>query len=188
VDQEVVDACKAHLPKIGRGSFEDPRVELLIEDGRDFLRRNREEFDVIVVDVPDPVPGSPAEDLISVGFFGGLAEHLAEGGVLATHTGSLLLQPEKSKLVLETVAQVFGHVELHAAIVPEFQLTDYGFVVCSAREEPSEAEIRSRFGSLVSGEQRYLTADVYFSSQVLPPFVRDLIGSGARERVRPGTA
>jgi len=176
IDGDVVDACKAHLPAISRGAFEDDRVETVIEDVRDFVRRCDETFDVAVLDVPDPVPGGPAEELVSPGFLRELAACLAEDGVLATHTGCFLLQPTKTRLVLEGLARLFAHSELHAAIVPEFELTEVGFVVCSSREEPSPAEIRRRFQSLLSGELRYLSDDVYFSSKVLPLATRDLIG------------
>jgi len=176
IDAAVIDACRAHLPEIGAGAFDDERVETVIDDGRDFVRRSHESFDVIVVDVPDPVPGGPAAELVSAPFFEELRGRLAAGGVLATHVGCLLLQPAKAKLVLEALAGVFPSVDLHVATVPEFELTEVGFVACTAREQPSEAEIRRRFASLVVGEQRHLTAEVYFASRVLSPYTRGLIG------------
>ncbi|MGZ4392729.1 MAG: fused MFS/spermidine synthase [Gaiellaceae bacterium] len=177
VDRAVVDACTAHLPEIAGGAFADARVETVIEDGRVFLQRCRETFDVIVLDVTDPVPGGPAEELISLDFLRDVSRRLAEGGVLATHAGCVLLQPEKTKLLCATLAPLFAHVELHMATIPEFELTECAFVVCSSSPEPREEEIRGRFASLVLGEQRYLTADVFFSSKVLPPYTQELIGA-----------
>jgi len=176
IDREVIEACTAHLPGIADGAFDDDRVETVIEDVRAFVRRCDESFDVVVLDVTDPIEGSPAEELLSGEFLRDLSACLSDGGVLATHTGCLLLQPEKTRLVLERLARVFAHLELHTAVVPEFELTEVGFVVCSSRPEPPAAEIRRRFETLLSAESRYLTADVYFSSKSLPPFTRGLVG------------
>ena len=55
IDGEVVRLCREHLPSICGGAFEDPRTELVIGDGIDFVRETELRFDVIIVDSTDPV-------------------------------------------------------------------------------------------------------------------------------------
>ena len=35
--------------------FEDPRVEVHVEDGSEFMKKHRNKFDVIITDSSDPV-------------------------------------------------------------------------------------------------------------------------------------
>ncbi len=55
IDEEVVALSKKLLPGHSRGAFEDSRTELHHADARDFLAKSKEKFDVIIIDLPDPV-------------------------------------------------------------------------------------------------------------------------------------
>ena len=57
LDQEVVELCRTYLPSHHQGSFDDPRVELLHQDAREYLANSRETFDVMVMDLVDPLEG-----------------------------------------------------------------------------------------------------------------------------------
>ncbi len=41
IDEVVVDFCKEHLPDVHRGAFDDPRLKVLIGDGKSTLRTAR---------------------------------------------------------------------------------------------------------------------------------------------------
>ena len=63
IDGEVVEECKKHLPEMHQGAFDDPRTRLLHEDARAYLEKTKERFDLIVVDLVEPLeegPGLPA--------------------------------------------------------------------------------------------------------------------------------
>lgn len=70
IDKEVVDACKVHIPTLSDGAFEDPRVELVIEDGIDFVKKQEDGvFDIVIVDSVDPNPNSVGEVLFTQEFY-----------------------------------------------------------------------------------------------------------------------
>lgn len=50
IDSAVVDMCKTWLPNHSAGAYDDPRVELVIADGMDFVANCAERFDVIISD------------------------------------------------------------------------------------------------------------------------------------------
>ncbi len=54
IDGELVEECKKHMPEWGAGSWDDPRLELIIEDIWDYFKHCEKKFDVIVVDLVDP--------------------------------------------------------------------------------------------------------------------------------------
>ena len=54
IDGRVVEVSKKYLPFMASG-FESPKVKLTIGDGFDFMKKHREEFDVIITDSSDPI-------------------------------------------------------------------------------------------------------------------------------------
>ncbi|MCS7050742.1 MAG: hypothetical protein NZL87_03920, partial [Thermomicrobium sp.] len=80
IDEQVVNACRAHLWGVHRGAFDDPRVELRFEDGFAYVERRPATYDVIIVDGPDPLGDTPGMVLFSPDFYHGLADMLAPGG------------------------------------------------------------------------------------------------------------
>ena len=57
LDREVVDLCRRYLPQHHQGSFNDPRVELCHQDAREYLANSDERFDVMIMDLVDPLEG-----------------------------------------------------------------------------------------------------------------------------------
>lgn len=54
IDERVVELSKKFLPWMGCG-FANEKMLLHIEDGFEFLKNNKTEFDVIITDSSDPV-------------------------------------------------------------------------------------------------------------------------------------
>jgi predicted membrane-bound spermidine synthase len=62
--------------------LESPKVQIIIDDGRRFLKRTSEKFDVITIDPPPPVESSGSGLLYSKEFYQVLKERLKEGGIV----------------------------------------------------------------------------------------------------------
>ncbi|MDQ7030472.1 MAG: methyltransferase domain-containing protein [Ardenticatenia bacterium] len=54
LDGHVVEVCEEHLAPLHRGSFADPRAQIIIGDARDYLVEAPRHFDVVIVDLVDP--------------------------------------------------------------------------------------------------------------------------------------
>lgn len=67
----------------GANPLDDPRVRLVLEDGRHFLRTRKERFDIITAEPPPPMMAGVV-NLYSREYFMALAERLEPGG-LATY-------------------------------------------------------------------------------------------------------
>ncbi len=176
IDPLVLDVCARHLPEVGDGCFDDPRVELTVGDGRRFVQDCRETFDVISLDLTDPTAGGPSEGLVSAAFLREAAALLSPDGVVMTHCGSIIFQSAKTRSVGEHVRSVFPHATLHLALVPEFELTEFGFLACAMRPEPPAGEVAERFRRLVTTPTRHLTPNTYAASRVLSPYLTELAG------------
>ena len=111
IDQAVVDMCKKYFPKHSDGAFDDPRVDLVIDDGVDFIVNNAldqssEPYDVIISDSTDPE--GPGEVLFSSRFYQGCKNSLSDGGILATQNGVSFMQIDEVKTTFNRFEGLFN--------------------------------------------------------------------------------
>eukprot|EP00958_Prasinococcus_capsulatus_P004101 scaffold382_cov380-Prasinococcus_capsulatus_cf.AAC.15 len=86
IDPVVVEFCKKHLED-NKKAFDDPRLELIVDDARGRLENYPGKFDVIIGDLADPIEGSPCYQLYTKGFYEMLRSKLNPGGVFITQSG-----------------------------------------------------------------------------------------------------
>ena len=55
LDEQLIKAARPYLSSATREALNDPRVRLIHTDGRLFVKAAEEEYDLIIVDAPDPV-------------------------------------------------------------------------------------------------------------------------------------
>lgn len=103
LDEEVIKACQTYMPEISDGAFDDPRTNLVLKDGFEFLSEKEGYFDLICVDSPDPV--GEAAKLYSSEFYRRIKNALAPGGVVACQSGSPWLQPDLARAVYNGLSQ-----------------------------------------------------------------------------------
>lgn len=87
IDGEVVRFCKENLEENAE-AFADPRLELHIEDAKKILEETKEPFDVIIMDLDDPLEGGPCYQLYTKEFYDMCKSKLTKGGVLVTQSGA----------------------------------------------------------------------------------------------------
>jgi spermidine synthase len=62
----------------------NPKGRIITDDGRRYLKRTREDFDVVVVDPPPPPEAAGSSLLYSEQFYAAIREHLKPSGILQT--------------------------------------------------------------------------------------------------------
>ncbi len=128
LDAEVVEIAKAHLRSICGAAFEDRRVRLVIGDGRRFVEETDQSFDVILLDLTDPM--EPSKYVYTKEFYGLCARRLRPGGILGLHNDSPFFFPEAYNVITKTLDAVFPHRRQYAAYIVGYML-DFAFSVCS---------------------------------------------------------
>jgi len=121
IDGELIEVCRRYLPDWSAGAYEDPRLELIIGDGRRYLEETGETFDVILVDLGDPTAGSPAVSLFTREFYDLVFRRLTPQG-LACFQGEDL-QPNRLAFharMVNTIHSVFPHVVPYPYLLPSF--------------------------------------------------------------------
>jgi spermidine synthase len=183
IDREVVELCRRYLPNHHRGAFDDPRLELRHEDAFQHLQASEERFDVVIIDVPDPLEAGPAYQLFTQEFYALLRERLNPGGIMVAQSGPTgpAFYEQCFSAVANTVAGAFPAVCLTEAFVPSFGAT-WGFVIGSLGPDPASLEIDEvdrRIAERVEGELRYFDGLTLRGMTSVPKYLRDAV---ARER------
>lgn len=176
IDAAVVDMCKQYFPKHSDGAFDDPRVNLVIADGVDFIvnnatSENGEKFDVIISDSTDPE--GPGEVLFSSRFYQGCKNSLNEGGVLATQNGVSFMQIDEVKTTYNRFAGIFEDRWFYVTAVPTYiggnMTLSWGSDDATLRQHSVET-IRERF-SKANFSTRYYNPELHVASFALPQYV-----------------
>jgi spermidine synthase len=138
IDREAVAACRSHLAEFHQGAFDDPRLTLVHDDARAELARSDTAFDVIVVDVTDPLAGGPSFRIFTREFYQIARAHLRPNGLVAVQAESgdcgVL---EGHVAIVKTLESVFPRAVGYRAHVPSFGET-WGFAVAGDATLPSD--------------------------------------------------
>ncbi|HEY8210916.1 MAG TPA: hypothetical protein VIG99_25710 [Myxococcaceae bacterium] len=91
------------------GYHKNPRVRVVVDDGRHFLARSPDRYDIISINVSDPrLPGGSA--LFHADFYEVVKRHLQPGGVVVQHAFGT-----ETALVLTTLSRSFKYLALFPA-------------------------------------------------------------------------
>jgi len=99
IDLQVVDLCREHLKQINRGSLDDPRVTLVVQEGESYLNSHPENrYDLVLADLTEPYDtagssGDLSRNIFSTRFYYRLKRHMNPGGILAVQSGGVTFTP-----------------------------------------------------------------------------------------------
>ena len=176
LDPEVVALCRQYLPNHHLGSFDDPRTNLIHEDARAYLQNTPDLYDVIILDLVDPLEGGTAALLYTQEFYALAKARLNSGGVLVTQSGpaGLLSFKECFTTIFNTLGTLFDHIKAVQVHVPAFQ-TLWGFTIVSdtAFPEVSEDDAEFELARRLSKKLKYLDGVSYSNMHSLLKFQRD---------------
>ncbi len=137
IDRELVELCQKHLPEWHKGAFQDPRVELVFADGKEYVEQTDAAFDVIVVDVCDALEQGPALSLYTEEFYRRVRERLTPGGLLVIQAMELSgLDYRDHRSVRDTLLKVFPLVRSYSTFIPSFW-SEWGFLIASDGPDPA---------------------------------------------------
>lgn len=131
LDEEVVRICRKNMPTWHQGAFDDPRTRLFYDDARAVLEREDMKYDVIILDLSEPVDDGPSYMLFTEEFYALCKRRLNPGGLVVTQSGCpsfVYAKPFHS--VTLSMERVFSRVSPYLAFIPSFA-SNWGFTVAS---------------------------------------------------------
>ena len=183
LDRQVVELCREHLPQHHQGAFDDPRTTLVFDDARKYLESSSQQFDVMVMDLVDPLEGGPAYLLYTEEYYNIARARLKPGGILVTQSGpaGFLSLHECFTTIYKTLESIFAHTLPYHAHVPSF-ITIWGFTVASNAPLPqlAPAEIDLRIKERLARPLRHYDGETHAAMFALPRHIRDGIAGETR--------
>ncbi|WP_104372352.1 polyamine aminopropyltransferase [Desulfocucumis palustris] len=168
IDGKVIEAAKKYLPEISC-ALDDPRVEVLVDDGIKHVKENKNTYDMIIVDSTDPI--GPAEGLFGAAFYQDVHDALTEDGIFVAQTESPFFNRELIPRIYNDVASIFPLARLFLANVPTYPGGLWTFTMGSKKHDPVKVDI----SKLPDLNTRFYSPEIHRTCFVLPPFVQELI-------------
>lgn len=104
IDNAVVEACKKHFPQTS-SVFDNDKLNLYIEDGVNFIKNCKKQYDVILVDSTDPV--GAAGPLFNDNFYKNVFSCLSDDGILVAQGESPFYYFDMQKKLCQIISQSF---------------------------------------------------------------------------------
>lgn len=168
IDGKVIESAKAFLPEISCG-LNDPRAEVIVDDGIKHVKENPNTYDMIIVDSTDPI--GPAVGLFGADFYRDVYNALTENGLFVAQTESPFYNRELIPRIIGDVRTIFPMARFFMASIPTYPGGLWSFTMGSKKYDPLKVDTNS----IPKMETRYYNPEIHSSSFVLPEFVKELV-------------
>lgn len=166
IDRDVVEASMKYL-EFTSSALKNEKVKIFYEDGVEFLKNRKEDYDIIFVDSSDPV--GPALVLYSLDFYKSLRNNLKDNGILVLQSESVWYHIETIKTQIKNLRKIFRNVKLYLASIPTYPGGCWSFTIAG------DVDFSIKRRSIPEG-LKYFNKEIQENLFVLPEFVKDAAG------------
>ncbi|MGQ9698333.1 MAG: fused MFS/spermidine synthase [Armatimonadota bacterium] len=111
IEPAVVEASQRFFSHINRRYWEDPRVRIIVGDGRNYVMMTTAKYDCIISEPSNPWI-SGASNLFTIDHYRRVKERLAPGGIFCQWMPAYYMSPEDFRIAVRTLHAVFPNVTL----------------------------------------------------------------------------
>ncbi len=165
IDKIVVDSSKKYFSSLAK-SLDDPKVEVIIDDGIKYVENTNSKYDIVIIDSTDPV--GPAKALFSDAFYKNVKSKLNKNGIIVTQSGSPFYYPEHLKIAVKNMKKSFAYTYTYLADIPTYPSSIWSFTI--ATDTKLEKVYRRKI------DTKYYSYKLH-KNLVLPFFVDTIINS-----------
>lgn len=179
IDEAVVRASKEYLSDVG--DWDNPKLNVLFEDGIRYVHEIDEPYDVIIVDGSDPV--GPAAGLFEKEFIRGCYDGLTGDGILAAQTESPWVESyhRSMNMVFTALEATYEISRMYLAYIPLYPAGMWSFSFASKGADPFSEDTMKRIDSGLGefGDKlKYYNRDIHRGCFALPNFVTEILDTG----------
>lgn len=167
IDEEVINVSRKFFPDVSSG-IDDPRVEIKIMDGADFVaKRKAADIDAVIIDSTDII--GFARTLFTPEFFTAVKNCLSDQGMFVTHTESLHFHKDMVIEIQEALKKIFPLVDLYTTPIATYPGNWWAFAVASKGASPRELKNRAKI------KTKYYSSEIHQQSFVPKGFYEKLM-------------
>jgi len=173
IDEEVVEACKKHLPQTACG-FEDARVQCFYEDGLKYVRRFEDTYDLILVDSTDPF--GPGEGLFTKEFYGNCYKALKEDGIMVNQHESPFYPADAVAMqrAHKRIVESFPISKVYQAHIPTYPSGHWLFGFASKKFHPIKDANFVKW-NVLGLKTKYYNTELHAGAFALPNYVEEML-------------
>jgi len=171
IDGEVIEQSKKHL-NFTACELDNPKVQVVVEDGFKFLQENKDSYDVILVDSTDPI-GEGAK-LFGENFYKLCYSALRKDGILVFQSESPFIHKHIITDVFNNLKPIFKIVKLYTAFIPVYPSGMWSFGFASKSYHPIK-DLHKKRAKEISNTTKYYNKKIHESCFSLPNFTKELI-------------
>lgn len=173
MDPQVVEACRAYLPE-NASRLDDRRVHIYYDNALRFIRRCKEEYDLIIVDSNDPF--GPSEGYFTREFYGICYNALREDGIMVNQQGSPFYKHDAEAMQRshKRIVNTFPISRVYQAHIPTYAAGYWLFGFASKKYHPVDDFDAKRWLSL-NLKTRYYTTKLHVGAFYLPAYLEEML-------------
>jgi spermidine synthase len=183
IDEEVVKLCRRFLPSWHQKAFDDPRAELHFADARKYLEKSSDKFDVIIIDLVDPLEEGPARLLYTREFYQVVKRKLGRTGIMSVQAEpSEWENLDNFTAIVNTLRNVFSTARPYQVHIPSF-FGLWGFVAASQSLDPcalTPEEIDARISTRISKKLKSYDGLTHQAILTIPKHIRRKLAASKR--------
>ncbi|MBP1755176.1 MAG: spermidine synthase [Firmicutes bacterium] len=171
IDEMVVEACREYLQQTAC-KLDDPRVHIYYEDGLKFVRRQVNEYDLILVDSTDPF--GPGEGLFTKEFYGNCYNALTDQGILVNQHESTYYASyvDAMKRAHQRIKETFPIALVYQAHIPTYPSGHWLFGYASKHYDPIRDLDEAAWNAL-GIKTKYYNTKLHVGCFALPNYVKE---------------
>lgn len=172
-DETLVSAVKKFLPKTS-AALSDPRVSIEICDDMKYTRRVHDQFDLIIVDIPDPF--GPGENYFTKEFYGNCYTAMREDGIMINQQESCFYDqdiPACQKAHRPSV-RVFEISKVYQASIPTYPSGHWLFGFSSKKYHPTN-DVQTDVWKAMKIKTQYYNTRLHKGAFALPTYVENVL-------------
>ncbi|MCL1975762.1 MAG: polyamine aminopropyltransferase [Firmicutes bacterium] len=173
IDPQVVAVCREFFPEITK-SLDDPRLHIHHEDGLRYIRRVKDEYDLIIVDSTDPF--GPGEGLFTKEFYGNCFKALKEDGIMVNQHESAFYEGDATAVrrAHKRIIQSFSLCLAYQAHIPTYPSGHWLFGFSTKKYHPLRDFDGVKWKSL-GIKTRYYNTQLHLGAFALPNYVEEIL-------------
>lgn len=166
IDQRVVEISRKWLSTGASDDF-DHRVHLIYRDGTEWIKEQKGNYDVLLVDRSDPY--GPSTLLYKQKFYEDVFHCLTENGIVVFQSGSPFYYSHILKDTVRNLSKLFPIVRTYLATIPTFPGGIWSFTIASKKWDPVDADL----SRLECRDTKYINPEILRASFVLPNYIKE---------------
>ncbi len=171
IDEMIIAKSIEYFPKVST-AFNNPKLNLIIDDGIKYLKENKNSFDVIIIDSTDPI--GPAKGLFTLEFYQNVFESLIGDGIMCAQAETPYFYKDIQKELFGKLKSIFPFVTMFLSHVPFYPSGTWSFAF-SSKKYTEKSNPRWNDMKKMESSLEYFNREIYSSAFALPNFVKKII-------------